>query len=133
MHAETACILQAMFMAQLCAETPWTLQHLFRIWLCAYSNILSTASHVHTLKSMCMHTETPWVLQDLSTICWSLAKLNVGNRKLLDLIYDRVLIDIPVTSAKDISYQIWGFAALGYPLPTQVLATYWVSTVQPPA
>lgn len=68
------------------------------------------------------------MLQDLSTICWSLAKLNVGNRKLLDLIYDRVVIDIPVMSAKDISYQIWGFAALGYPLPTQVLATYWVSS-----
>ena len=68
------------------------------------------------------------MLQDLSTICWSLAKLNVGNRKLLDLIYDRVVVDIPVMSAKDISYQIWGFAALGYPLPNQVLATYWVCT-----
>lgn len=73
-----------------------------------------------------VHAEVTWTLQDLSTICWSLAKLNVGNRKLLDLIYDHVVIDIPVMSAKDISYQIWGFAALGYPLPTQVLATYWV-------
>lgn len=60
-------------------------------------------------------------------MCWSLAKLNVGNRKLIDLIYNRILVDIPVMSGKDISYQVWGFAALGYPLPVQVLATYWVS------
>ena len=68
-----------------------------------------------------------WTLQDLSTICWSLAKLNIGNRKLLDLIYNRIVVDIPVLSAKDISYQLWGFAVLGYPLQSQVLATYWVS------
>lgn len=68
-----------------------------------------------------------WVLQDLSTICWSLAKLDVGNRKLLDLIYNRVLVDIAVLSAKDISYQLWGFAVLGYPLQAPVLAAYWVS------
>jgi len=54
------------------------------------------------------------------------AKLNVGNRKLLDLIYNRILVDIPVLSAKDISYQLWGFAVLGYPLQSQVLAAYWV-------
>jgi len=52
-------------------------------------------------------------LQDLSTSCWALARLNVGNRKLLDLIYNRILVDIPILSAKDISYQLWGFAALG--------------------
>ena len=74
-----------------------------------------------------MLAEVSWGLQDLSTICWSLAKLDVGNRKLLDLIYNRILLDIPVLSGKDISYQLWGFAALGYPLPSQVLATYWVS------
>lgn len=78
-----------------------------------------------------MHADSPWILRDLSTICWSVAKLNVGNRKLLHLIYERVIIDIPIMSAKDISYQVWGFATLGYPLPTQVLATYWVSTVHP--
>ncbi|KAL3159854.1 hypothetical protein ABBQ38_010255 [Trebouxia sp. C0009 RCD-2024] len=83
------------------------------------------AAVMHHTIELLQDSETPWMLQDLSTICWSLAKLNVGNRKLLDLIYDRVLIDIPVMSAKDISYQIWGFAALGYPLPPQVLATYW--------
>ncbi len=59
-------------------------------------------------------------------MCWSVAKLNVGNRKLLDLIYNRILVDIPVLSAKDISYQLWGFAVLGYPLQSQVLAAYWV-------
>lgn len=52
-----------------------------------------------------------------------MAKLN---RKLLDLIYHRILVDIPVLSAKDISYQLWGFAVLGYPLQSQVLAAYWV-------
>jgi len=31
-----------------------------------------------------------------------------------------------VLSAKDISYQLWGFAVLGYPLQSQVLAAYWV-------
>ncbi|KAL0052777.1 hypothetical protein WJX82_007536 [Trebouxia sp. C0006] len=65
---------------------------------------------------------TTWVLQDLSTVCWSVAKLN---RKLLDLIYHRILVDVPVRSAKDISYQLWGFAVLGYPLQSQVLAAYW--------
>ena len=65
-------------------------------------------------------------MQDLSTICWSLAKLNVANRRLLQLIFNRVVVHIPVLSGKDISYQLWGFAALGYPLRTQVLATYWV-------
>jgi hypothetical protein len=59
-------------------------------------------------------------------VCWSVAKLNIGNRKLLDLIYNRILVDIPVLSAKDISYQLWGFAVLGYPLQSQVLAAYWV-------
>ncbi|DBB02864.1 TPA: hypothetical protein ACH3X1_013470 [Trebouxia sp. C0004] len=72
---------------------------------------------------------TTWVLQDLSTVCWSVAKLNVGNRKLLDLIYNRILVDIPVLSAKDISYQLWGFAVLGYPLQSQVLAAYWVGNL----
>ncbi len=37
-----------------------------------------------------------------------------------------ILVDIPVLSAKDISYQLWGFAVLGYPLQSQVLAAYWV-------
>ena len=66
-------------------------------------------------------------MQDLSTIVWALAKLNVANRRLLDNIYNRILLDIPILSAKDISYQLWGFAALGFPLPAQVLASYWVS------
>lgn len=74
-------------------------------------------------------TGTTWVQQDLSTVCWSLAKLNIGNRKLLDLIYNRILVDIPVLSAKDISYQLWGFAVLGYPLQSQVLAAYWVGNL----
>lgn len=52
----------------------------------------------------------------------------MGNRKLLDLIYNQILVDIPVLNAKDISYQLWGFAALGYPLQPSVLKAYLVST-----
>lgn len=69
-----------------------------------------------------------WNLQDLSTSIWALAKLNIGNRKLLDLIHDRVVVDLPVLSAKDISYQMWGFAMLGYPLQRAVVASYVVRT-----
>lgn len=65
-------------------------------------------------------------MQDLSTCCWALAKMNIGNRKLLDLIYNRILLNIPTLSAKDISYQLWGFAAVGYPLHAGVLDTYLV-------
>lgn len=72
--------------------------------------------------------DTHWSSQDLSLCCWALARLNTGNRKLLDLIYNRILVDIPVFSAKEISYQLWGFAALGYPLRTSVIEVYLVST-----
>ena len=59
-------------------------------------------------------------------ILWSLAKLDAGNRRLLDLIYKRVVLEIPTLSAKDISYQLEAFAELGYPLRTQVVKTYEV-------
>lgn len=85
----------------------------------------ATDAIVHHMIHLLQEPGTTWVQQDLSTVCWSLAKLNIGNRKLLDLIYNRILVDIPVLSAKDISYQLWGFAVLGYPLQSQVLAAYW--------
>ena len=72
--------------------------------------------------------DTVWNLQDLSTCIWALAKLDIGNRKLLDLVHDRAVADMPVLSAKDISYQIWGFAMLGYPLQRAVVASYVVGS-----
>lgn len=86
-------------------------------------------SSTKLLVVLACSADTEWSLQDLSTSCWALARLSVGNRKLLDLIYNRILVDIPILSAKDISYQLWGFAALGYPLQSNVLNVYLVSNL----
>ena len=101
---------------------------------CAACTLMSLTALVQSYKQLLAiltcSADGEWSLQDLSTSCWALARLNIGNRKLLDLIYNRIIVDIPVLSAKDISYQLWGFAALGYPLQSNVLNVYLVSILR---